>query len=341
MCPVADIALQMWLLKNRTPFAVERSWTRDADGIHWWLVAIRATYDVDARGALSLAQEQLPVPIAPEFHGEPGESSVLLDSDLLGIKPGTDIVVDGYAHAPGGKPAPKVSVGLRIGERLKELVVFGDRVYYEGVTGRDTTAPQPFVRAPIRYELAEGGANLNQADVARRHIDERNPIGRGFGGGKGWANAPAHSIEFADGRKSSAGPAGFGPIDRGWLPRRTLAGTYDKAWVDKKKPLLPDDYDPKFAMSAPEDQQVLPWLEGGETIGLINLSPAGTLAVSVPKVELHCTTRFGTRREQHGAKLTTVFIEPDQERVSVVWQSSLRVRAPDLEYLDETEIERR
>ena len=33
----------MWALRNHTPFAADRNWTRDKDGHHWWIVAIRAT----------------------------------------------------------------------------------------------------------------------------------------------------------------------------------------------------------------------------------------------------------------------------------------------------------
>lgn len=329
----------MWLLKNRTPFAVERSWTRDERGLHWWIVVARATYRLGEGGPLALADDQLPVELSPEYFGDDGASSLRLDSDLVAVKPGTDVIVDACAHAPRGRAQAKVPVALRIADQLKQLVVYGERVYYDGATGLATTAPAPFVRQPIRYEGAAGGVDRAEADESKRMIDERNPVGRGFGRTSGWVNERAHVVEFTTGRWSSAGPAGFGPIDRGWLPRRPLAGTYDKAWVERKKPLLPDDYDSRFAMSAPADQQRVPWLVGGEVIGLDNLHPAGAVAFEIPRVSLRCTSRFGRRRQGHGANLTTVFVEPEHDRVTLCWQSTLQVRAPDLDYLDETEIE--
>ena len=36
----------MWMLDNHTPYAAERSWTRDARGVHLWIVAVRATFDL-------------------------------------------------------------------------------------------------------------------------------------------------------------------------------------------------------------------------------------------------------------------------------------------------------
>ena len=135
------------------------------------------------------------------------------------------------------------------------------------------------------------------------------------------------------------GPAGFGPIEPGWLPRRRLAGTYDAAWVNTKKPLLPDDYDPAFALCAPSDQRLPAPLRGGERLGLGNLSPEGTLVLELPRLAFALHSRFGRKRVPHAAPmLATVLAEPDERRFSLVWQSTLRVAASETDYLDETEI---
>lgn len=74
-------------------------------------------------------------------------------------------------------------------------------------------------------------------------------------------------------------------------------------------------------------------------MGLLNLSPEGTLAFELPRVSLELTSRFGRRRQTHDpACLATVLIEPDERRLSLVCQSSLRVAAPDADYLDVTEV---
>jgi len=36
----------MWALKNRTPYAAERTWVRDRSGAHHWIVAVKATFDL-------------------------------------------------------------------------------------------------------------------------------------------------------------------------------------------------------------------------------------------------------------------------------------------------------
>jgi len=329
----------MWALKNHTSYAAERNWTRDKDGVHWWLVAVKATFDIAPGGRLMLADEQLPPVLVPEYFGEPGRSSLRYDSDLLAAKPGTDVLVIAHAHALRGKPVPTVPVSLRVDRLHKELLVHGERTYDQGLLGVALTRPQAFTTRPIRYEFAFGGSDLSDPDPQKHRIDERNPIGRGFARRAAHLlGRLAHTIEYPRGTPAEMGPAGFGPIDASWMPRRKLAGTYDARWEQSKKPLLPDDFDPAFALSAPTDQRTKNPLVGGERVELLNMTPDGILRFELPRISLGFTTRIGTRREQHGARMVMVLMEPEERRLSLVWQSELRVRSPEADYLDETEI---
>lgn len=323
----------VWALRNQTPYAAERNWTRDQHGMHEWLVAVRATFMITADARLRLADEQPAPLLVPEYDGEPGRSSLRYDTELLAPKPSTDVLVLGSAHAPGGRATASVEVGLRVGSIDKTLLVLGERVYSEGITGLPTTAPKPFTRLPLRYELAFGGRDGDEADA-------RNPVGRGFARRRAsLIGAPAHCIEYPRGNVARSGPAGFGPIDRHWLPRRLLAGTYDAAWAQTKQPLLPDDYDAAFALCAPVDQRPQQPLRGGERLMLINLSPEGTLMLELPRIELALESRFGRRTRAHDPpRLVTVLAEPDARRLSLVWQSVLRVAVAEADHLDETTI---
>jgi hypothetical protein len=326
----------MWALQNLTPFAADRNWTRDKNGMHWWIVAVKATFDLASDGRLTLADEQLPPLLAPEYFAAPGKSSLRYDSDLLSVKPGTDVLVVGQAHAPGGRAASSVPVSLRFGQVQKQLVVHGERVYRSGLK---TSPAKPFVTRPIQYELAFGGMDLSDPDPRNHRYDDRNPVGRGLAVNPNrLTDKPAHSIEYTSGDPATLGPAGFGPIDPGWMPRRALAGTYDDHWDRSKKPLLPDDFDPAYALSSPIDQRTAKPLVGGERVELINMTPSGSLLVELPRVSLDFTSAFGRREEPHPGQLATVLIEPTGNRLSVVWQSALRVAAPEVDYLDSTTI---
>ncbi|WNG20909.1 DUF2169 domain-containing protein [Cystobacter fuscus] len=329
----------MWGLKNRTAYAAERNWTRDKNGVHWWLVAVKATFNITPGGRPILADTQLPPVLVPEYFGEPGRSSLRYDSDLLAAKPGSELLVIAHAHAPHGRPVPTVPVSLRIERLHKELLVHGERIYESGWRNVTVTRPQSFTTRPIRYEFAFGGSDLSDPDPQKHRTDERNPIGRGFARRAAHVVGKlAHAIEYPRGDPAEMGPAGFGPIDPSWMPRRALAGTYDERWEQSKKPLLPDDFDPLFALSAPADQRLDKPIIGGERVELLNMTPDGALIFELPRISISCTTRIGMRSEKHSARVVTVLVEPEERRLFLVWQSVLRVAAPDADYLDETEI---
>jgi hypothetical protein len=330
----------MWALDNRTPYSAGRNWTRDGQGVHLWIVAVKATFVFERAGRLRLADEQDPPVLMPEYFGKAGQSSLRYDSDLLARKPGTDVLVDAHAYAPGGLPAHAVPVALRAGALHKELRVYGDRLYRDD--GSSLTAPQPFDKRAIRYEWAFGGFDQADPDGSKHRMDGRNPVGKGFSTRPSHlAHRPAPAIEYPTGDVRTAGPAGFGPLDAAWSPRRELAGTYDQRWEATKKPLLPDDYDERFALAAPPDQQSPTPLRGGEHFELQNMTPDGVLRFELPRIDLAFATRFGSRREEHEGRLVTVIVEPEVSRVLLVWQTALAVRMRDVDYLDKTVIEER
>jgi hypothetical protein len=332
----------MWATDNRTSYGAERNWLRDKHGRHHWLVAVRATFVVEPGSRLQLADEQPPPALAPEYRGEPGKSSLRWDSDVLYAKPCTDVIAEAHAHAPGGRERGKVTVRMRVGPIDKQLDVHGTRMFYAGLAGLTTTPAQPFLSRPIVYEWAHGGMDTLDPDPARHGLDEHNPVGRGFSlHPDTLINTPAPAIEYPGIAFGKAGAAGLGPIDAWWLPRRNYAGTYDAAWAKKKKPLLPDDYDDLYGSCAPPDQRPRRRLRGGEPVELTHLTPEGVLRFSLPTLSLGFETHIGKRVYEHGAELATVFLQPEERKVSLVWQSTLAVSAPDVDYLDKTVITER
>ena len=315
----------MWMVDNRTPFAADRAWVRDRDGAEVWLVAVKASFDILADGSTRICEEQPPVLRAPEYHGEPGKSSIKYEADLVLTKKVTDILVVGHAHAPGGRPVSELDVGFRVGPVQKILKVFGDRQW--GPLG--PSRPEPFVQMPLVYERAFGGVDPQSANP-ERDWDWRNPVGCGFALKKAHLDGvPMPNIEAADRLISSwdqrPAPAGFGPIDSHWQPRASFAGTYDERWMKERQPLLPEDFDERFFQCASADQQAPGFLAGGEMAAFYNLSPAGDLRFALPKLYLGFDTRFydGSREIHKLRKLHSVILEPDHPRVSLVWHSAL------------------
>jgi hypothetical protein len=138
---------------------------------------------------------------------------------------------------------------------------------------------------------------------------------------------PVPNIEPADHRHGTRGwaqPAGLGPVASFWSPRAERAGTYDEKWEESRQPLLPVDFDDRHHQCAPDDQQALAWLRGGEPVLLQGLTPEGRTTLSLPRVALGFDTLMDGKHHLHGANLHTVIIETAERRVILVWQTSLR-----------------
>jgi hypothetical protein len=321
----------MWMIDNATPFPAERGWFLDKNGAKYWIVAVKATYDVLHDGSTTIAEKQEPPLITDEFSGEPEKSSILYSNDLAGPKAVTDVLLNGHAYAPFEKPAAQVDVELSVGSITKTLRVYGDRWWERNfLAGIFMTAPAPFLKMPINYERAFGGADVRSDDPTKHSFEPRNPIGTGCAGAAiHLEGSMVANVEYPRDRvtswKDRPKPAGFGALSTYWLPRRKYAGSFDQKWMDERFPLWPDDFDARYFHCAPEDQQVAGFLRGGESVRLRNLTANGLLEFRLPRFYPVFTTYFRGKPFEHRAKLHTVTIEPDVPRVLTVWYTQLRV----------------
>jgi hypothetical protein len=333
----------MWTLNNQTPYAAERNWVRDKDGAEVWLVAVKGTFDILPDGTTQLSQEQEAVVLAPQFAGNPQSSSLVNDTDLPHKKLATDVLIQGHAYAPEGKPVTTLSVGFKVANIQKILHVTGDRLWLDSIGGPLISDPIPFIKMPINYERAFGGMDLTDENPKYHDWEIRNPSGCGFATkAEHLIGMPVPNIENPDelmtSWKQRPKPTGFGPVAGHWNPRIKFAGTYDEKWKKTRQPLLPDDFDERYYQIAPEDQQVAGFLKGGEIVQLYNLTPGGVFQFRLPRLFLAFTTYFDDgSRDDHRAVLHTVTLKPDEPKVVVVWHTNLECHHKVLK-LNNTEI---
>lgn len=305
----------MWNLVNHTPFAADRCFARDASGVEYFVVAVKASLDLHADGALRVAHVQLPVAHAPVYRGEPGRSSLVSDLDLVLGKPRADVLVHGHVHAPGGAPTRELLVDLRVGAHNKTIAAFGARRWERTWNGWRISPPEPFTRVPLTYEQAFGGPEDLRNPVGHGLIDTPSPV----------EHTPLPALELPDQRITTwldrPGPAGFGPLAPHWSPRRELAGSFDDTWRRERMPLPPLDADPRHLQCAPADQQLS--LTGGEAIQLRHCTPSGLLRCNLPRVELNIRSRIDGGWAQHHPQIRTVVIDADAGRIVVVWHSAI------------------
>lgn len=316
----------MWAIDNQTPFSADRTFVRDRDGSEIWIVAVRATFDLFPDGSWQIATRQDPVAHAPQYLGKPGHSSLRCDSDLPRTKLATDILVNGSAWVPTavGAAQTEVQVGICVGSLRKSLLVAGEQVWEKTLGVTIPSPPTPFVCLPIRYERAYGGPITERTSPSLFPYSQRNPIGVGIQTERG---APLPSVRYPGTRPENPTrnkpAAGFGAISCSWTPRRDLAGTYDEHWRQNRQPLLPDDFRDEYFNSAPADQIVPGYLRGGEDVELQNLTPSGLLRFKLPRFAFGFRTAIDGGVEHHRADLHTVLIEPDKQKLVMVWQTSL------------------
>lgn len=318
-------------LRNATGMEAGYTLGLDSDGRERVVVAVKGTFDFPGAGEEPrLAEEQVELVMADEFTGEPGFSATLYESDYAPYKFRCDVLVNGSAHALGGRrPVPSVTVGLRIGSIAKFFNVVGDRHWTYGSVGLTHTDPEPFTRMQITYDRAWGGTDTDPADPDDSVAFMPNPVGVGYYplsigdalAGKPLPNTEALGRPITD-RKGRHRPMSFGPMGRQFQSRIDLAGTYDQDWIDHVFPFLPEDFDPAYFQSAPPDQQ-MDYPTGGEWLELIGLTPEGEVQFQLPTIDLPVEfTDQDFEREVVGAVCDTIIIEPDQRRFMMIWRAS-------------------
>lgn len=332
-------------LVNYTPFPNFRYYSRDNQNREFGIIVVKATYEFSPTGELVVAEEQAPMVFTDLCHGAVNVTSLWHPSDMMPNKPATDIIVNAVARAPGGRPQPSWTCGLRIEDEDKVLLeknlrVTGPREWRPQWKRRlsegekrewqrhrryfdrwELSEPTPITDLPLHYEYAFGGEVPQGQDDDGNPVfdtDHRNPLGRGKID-REWTDhtvaVVAPQIELTSepvyDPYAKMVPQSLGPIPPAWLPRRPLGGTYDQNWKDNVWPAWPQDYDFAYHNSAHPDLIVKPYLAGGETIVLSGLS-TGTEEVrfALPRTapHVHFVGLEGSQDRQ-SMVLDTVFLD--------------------------------
>jgi len=319
----------MLQLKNNTQFEAAIAVFPNEKAIDSVHVMIKATFSIGEK--VAVASEQIPIIMADVYWGEPGRSSLRYASEYHLIKPTTDIVMAGLASAPDKKPVQGLDVLLSVGPYQKTVRVFGERRWVTGILGGlGISLPAPFEAMPLVYERAFGGVYQPENEKKPLLYEPCNPVGVGFLGkqkpkalkGTSLPNMedPAQLIKKPGDQPA---PAGFSFIAPSWQPRSLYAGTYDKQWTQKRAPYLPDDYDPRFLNTASQGLVCQAYLNGGEPVFITNMSPDGQLQFNLPQTEFDVDVRIEGKGQKPPLNLETVFFEPNEKRMSLLWRAAV------------------
>jgi hypothetical protein len=299
---------------NLTKFEVAPLVTAGLSG-GWQATAIvKARFVWDESGRCSPVQPE-PVLLTDEFAGPPATSGLLRASELSPPKAKVDVLLMGALAFP--RPVTVVDVELSIGTVLsKRARVFGDRSWLPGVVADLTPSqPRPVTRVPIAWERSFGGSDPEDTKC----VEPRNPAGSGVAKDpKTLQGKPAPNFEdpqnLLPGRPA---PVGFGPIAAHWRDRVALAGTYDEAWQNGRRPLPPEDFSVAYFNVAPKDQQLNEY-EPGEELRLVNMTTSVRERIGLPVLQVPVTFVTPDEMSEEIAVVDTVIVEPEERRISLL-----------------------
>ena len=322
----------MSALENLTPFAAAciPSMSRNDEQLTLLIVAgcfVLPRPGVPSNDAPAIADEQPPVRLADEHTGDPAGSSLLHEGQSAYLRHGTDIYLNGTAWAPMGRPAPQSMVALQVGAWQKAAVVFGERVWGQGITGASPTAPLPFTSLPLIYERCFGGSPSDPSR-ALAELAQQNPVGRGlFAGEREAIGQPLPNFEDPlaplQSLRDRPRPCGFGPVARHWQPRRSFAGTYDQAWVEQRIPFWPRDFDERFFCAAAPGLHAAPHLQGGEAVRIVGMAPDGAHEFVLPSLRLRARFEVPGATLRKQLVLDAVSLEPDSGTFTLIWRTQI------------------
>lgn len=324
----------MRILTN-TRFQAQSTMGLDVAGREYLSLVVKGTWDFPPPGSATpqKARVQRPLIMADEFTGAPGFSAPRWETDFAFRKAACDVVAQGAAYAPGGRPAERVRVGLRVGDWVKQFDVVGPRQWRTLGPSITATRPFPFTRLAFGYDTAFGGPDRSRMDEEAPPVFADNPYGLGFATVRAGSRIDGLDLpltEAADDPVTSPfgahRPMALGPIARVVPSRARHAGTYDEAWQKTIFPFLPPDFDERYFQCAPEDQQIARPAPGTPVV-IVGMTPAGREEFRLPDTLL--PVRLFRRAEvAFDATLLpdTLAFDCEARQFTLTWRCECRIR---------------
>ncbi|WP_248890976.1 DUF2169 family type VI secretion system accessory protein [Citrobacter freundii] len=310
----------------------------DKEGREHLVVVIKATYKIPAHN-------QYPRPLLPAqpliesdiYVGEPGYSAVLYEADYVRYKIKCDVLFNAQTYFTSTENKYQKEVRAVVGTIDKTLAVTGPRCWQQQKSRWIISEPQYVTAVSLHYGNAFGGEYIWQDAQGneQRDIFIHNLVGTGYGDAKNKTsliNCRLPQVELLQdvvtSPDSRPAPGAFSVQPRNHPTRLQYAGTYDEYWLKEVSPFLPEDFDERYFQSAPPDQQT-EYIRGGEKIMLVNMhKERPVIEFQLPhfgQIPVRILTMDYEEYELTPV-VDTLYFEPDEERFSVVWRTSMPLK---------------
>ncbi len=320
-------------------------------------VLIKRTYTIHFGKACERAEQDKKLHAADLFYGDPMNTSVQFESDFVPFKLSTDVVLNGKAYAPGGKPAMQISAGVAVGDSKKLITVTGDRIcHFCSGSIPIFEEPKLFIKMDLCYERAYGGVDIyTNKRIPFPYL--RNPLGCGFAiknlektvEGLTLPNIEDPEALLTPERlcceeftawEQQPMPAGLGWLPKTWLPRANLAGIMpgDRAVEQELRQaytkLVPLEHRELYAKTQLPDMNfqffngassglAFPFLKGDEMIRTLNLTPEGKSLFYLPGDTVKIGMDIGSGIVEPEVVIHTVMIDMEEKQIDIVWRGAV------------------
>ncbi|WP_051711306.1 DUF2169 family type VI secretion system accessory protein [Andreprevotia chitinilytica] len=249
-------------------------------------------------------------------------------------KPVGEVLLNGTAHAPEGKPVAAMAVSLKVGTLEKTLRVVGDRTWSYGLLPfYRISKPKPFTSMPLDYAHAFGGKKLPANPVGIGYSG--NPFAAFVGSNQGVLPNIENPAQPARLHWRRYDPAGFGPINISWTPRMTLLRAMQRPDVRKltaQSPLpgLSANVDRTLFQLAQPDQRLPGFFSGGEPYRLTGMHPdkaaiEGRLPDLTARAFIQRTSQSGEVADEVPMHCDTVWFFPELLLGVMIWHGEIAI----------------
>jgi len=217
-------------------------------------------------------------------------------------------------------------VAVKVGDLHSRYTVFSPSFWVRGVFNRwRLETPDLATEVPLRYEVAFGGAGADGQDAW-----DENPVGIGYFQDldmQSRNSIPAPQIlEFGNDlpdRPTQLRTIAPCPVSVGWLPRRSLAGTFDDGWKKTRWPLFPKDSSDLFFCAAPASLRFPGFLQGDECIVLDGFTHDANICSKLPGGIAPVLIIPGENGQVFWSRfvLDTLVINPEKRSVAATWRA--------------------
>ncbi len=319
-------------IDNQTPFAFAPMWATNGVGHTVVGGIVKATYHIAPEGGLTLAETQRPVSAAGEpWEDDPAVSGYKFEPEVAYTKRATDVAVVGLAQPPGGGPR-EFDVAVKVGGLGKVIRVVGPRKWTRSAGNIIASTALPARPVPLSYQFSFGGWDTTHPDPKNHGYESRNPIGCGFRAPKSVyaedlllpliEDPLARLTEFG----GYSNPVNLGFTNSDWQPRRSLGGTYDAAWTESRKPLLPVDFSEDYFNGASEGLVAPGYLAGDEEVFIRNVAGlASQQGFRLPGIVPPTIKLVQRPHRDHliSTKLDTVIVDGFAGQLLLLWRANM------------------